>query len=159
MDSWQVCELREGNGRYHLIADIKSPEERSLNMARIRSKDTKSEIWLRKKLFAKGYRYRKNVKNVKGHPDAWFSRYNIALFIHGCFWHRHKGGRYAYMPKSRIEFWTDKFQKNVERDQTVRNELEAARIKMLIIWECMIKQMMRQEQYSDEVLYQIEDFL
>ena len=63
------------------------------------------------------------------------------------------------MPKSRIEFWTDKFQKNVERDQTVRNELEAARIKMLIIWECMIKQMMRQEQYSDEVLNQIEDFL
>lgn len=63
------------------------------------------------------------------------------------------------MPKSRIEFWTDKFQKNVERDQTVRTELEAAGIKTLIIWECTIKQMMRQEQYSDEVLNQIEDFL
>lgn len=141
------------------MADIKSPEERSLNMARIRSKDTKPEIWLRKKLFAKGYRYRKNVKNVQGYPDAWLARYNTALFVHGCFWHRHKGCRYAYMPKSRIEFWTDKFQKNVERDQTVRTELEAAGIKMLIIWECTIKQMMRQEQYSDEVLNQIEDFL
>lgn len=141
------------------MADIKTPEERSLNMARIHSKDTKPEIWLRKKLFAKGYRYRKNVNNVKGHPDAWLSRYNTALFIHGCFWHRHKGCRYAYIPKSRIEFWTDKFQKNVERDQTVRNELEAAGIKMLIIWECTIKQMMGQEQYSDEVLNQIEDFL
>ena len=63
------------------------------------------------------------------------------------------------MPKSRIEFWTDKFQKNVERDQTVRTELEADGIKTLIIWECTIKQMMRQEQYSDEVLNQIEDFL
>lgn len=141
------------------MADIKSLEERSLNMARIRSKDTKPEIWLRKKLFAKGYRYRKNVKNVQGHPDAWLARYNTALFVHGCFWHRHKGCRYAYMPKSRIEFWTDKFQKNVERDQTVRTELEAAGIKTLIIWECTIKQMMRQEQYSDEVLNQIEDFL
>ena len=141
------------------MADIKSPDARSLNMSKIRSRDTKPEMWLRKRLFERGYRYRKNANNIPGHPDAWLARYNTALFVHGCFWHRHKGCRYAYMPKSRIEFWTDKFQKNVERDQTVRTELEAAGIKTLIIWECTIKQMMRQEQYSDEVLNQIEDFL
>ena len=140
------------------MADIKSPEERSQNMMKIRSKDTKTEIWLRKKMFEREYRYRKNANHILGHPDAWLAKYNTAVFVHGCFWHRHKGCKYAYMPKSGIEFWTDKFQKNIERDQKVRKGLEATGVKMLIIWECTVKQMMKQDGYADTILHQIECF-
>lgn len=140
------------------MSDIKSPEERSLNMAKIRSMDTKPESWFRKKLFERGYRYRKNVSNVQGHPDAWLAKYNTAVFVHGCFWHRHEGCKYAYMPKSRTEFWTEKFRKNVERDQKVRNELAAEGTKTLVIWECTVKQMMKEEEYSNKVLDQVEKF-
>ncbi len=141
------------------MADIKSPEARSLNMSKIRSKDTKPEKWLRKRLFERGYRYRKNANNIPGHPDAWLAKYNTAIFVHGCFWHRHCGCKYAYMPKSRVDFWQDKFQQNTERDQKVRKELLARGTKMLIVWECTVKKMMRQDEYSDEVIDKIEDFL
>lgn len=141
------------------MADIKSPEERSVNMAKIRSRDTKPEIWLRKKLFACGYRYRKNVTNVPGHPDIWLAKYNTAIFVHGCFWHRHEGCKYAYMPKSRVEFWEQKFQKNVERDAVVKRELETVGVKMLIVWECTVKRMMKDEEVSAWVLDEIEAFL
>lgn len=141
------------------MADIKSPEERSKNMAKIRSKDTKPEVWLRKKLFEKGYRYRKNVSNVPGHPDVWLAKYNTALFIHGCFWHRHGGCKYSYTPKSRIDFWTEKFQKNVQRDQQVRVELAEKGVKMLIVWECTVKRMMKDTETATRVLDQIEEFM
>lgn len=141
------------------MADIKSPEERSKNMSKIRSKGTAPEEYVRKKLFSRGYRYRKNVKTVPGHPDAWLPKYNTALFIHGCFWHRHKGCKYAYMPKSRIEFWTEKFQKNMERDEKVRELLTAQKIKILIVWECTVKKMIKSEEYEKELLDQMENFL
>lgn len=141
------------------MADIKSPEERSKNMAKIRSKDTKPEVWLRKKLFERGYRYRKNVSNVPGHPDVWLAKYNTALFIHGCFWHRHCGCKYSYTPKSRIDFWTEKFQKNVRRDQQVRAELAEKDVKMLIVWECTVKRMMKDVETATRVLDQIEEFM
>ena len=141
------------------MADIKSPEERSRNMSKIRSKDTKPEVWLRKMLFARGYRYRKNVNNVPGHPDVWLAKYNTAIFVHGCFWHRHKGCKYAYMPKSRTEFWSEKFQKNIKRDQTVCDELASIGVKMLIVWECTVKSMIKSDEKTLEVLNQIESFL
>lgn len=141
------------------MADIKSPEERSRNMSKIRSKDTKPEVWLRKKLFERGYRYRKNVNNVPGHPDLWLAKYDTAVFVHGCFWHRHEGCKYAYMPKSRVEFWTEKFRKNTERDAVVRNELADVGVKMLIVWECTVNKMMKDEETAAEVLEEIEAFL
>ena len=98
------------------MADIKSPEERSRNMAKIRSRDTKPEEYVRKLLFGQGYRYRKNVSNVPGHPDAWMAKHNAAVFVHGCFWHRHEGCKYAYTPKSHTDFWQNKFLKNIQRD-------------------------------------------
>jgi len=101
------------------MADIKSPEERSLNMSKIRSKDTKPEVWFRKKLFERGYRYRKHVSYIPGHPDLWLAKYNTAIFVHGCFWHRHSNCKYAYMPKSRTEYWQEKFDRNIKRDQVV----------------------------------------
>ena len=82
------------------MADIVSPEQRSKNMAAIRSKNTKPEVYLRKLLFAQGFRYRIAAKNVPGHPDMFLRKYNTAIFVHGCFWHHHKGCRYAYNPKS-----------------------------------------------------------
>lgn len=141
------------------MVDIKSPDARSLNMSKIRSRDTKPEMWLRKRLFERGYRYRKNANNIPGHPDAWLAKYNTAIFVHGCFWHRHRDCKYAYMPKSRVNFWQDKFQKNTERDQKVREELLARGTKMLIVWECTVKKMMRQDEYFNEMIDKIEDFL
>ena len=141
------------------MADIKSPEERSQNMAKIRSRDTKPEEYVRKLLFSRGYRYRKNVNHVHGHPDAWLAKYKTALFVHGCFWHRHAGCKYAYMPKSRIEFWETKFRKNIERDVVVRKQLAEKGIRILIIWECTVKKMMRSEDTQEAILQKVIQFL
>ena len=141
------------------MADIKSPEQRSLNMSKIRSKDTKPEEYIRKLLFNHGYRYRKNVKNVPGHPDAWLARYNTAVFVNGCFWHRHEGCKYAYMPKSRIEFWNDKFQKNIARDKVVEDQLKVQGIRSLVIWECTVRKMMQKSNIESDTLNLVEDFL
>ena len=139
--------------------DIKSPEERSKNMAAIHSKNTKPEIYLRKLLFARGYRYGVNSKSVPGHPDIYMKKYNTAIFVHGCFWHRHKGCKYAYMPKSRVEFWLKKFEANVKRDELVRKELASKKIKVLIVWECTIKRMKKDKKTEEEVISLIEKFL
>lgn len=105
------------------MADIVSAEERSRNMAAIRNRDTKPEVYLRKLLFARGYRYRIADRSVPGHPDIFLRRYNTAIFVHGCFWHRHRECKYAYTPKSRVEFWQKKFDDNVRRDRIVQKEL------------------------------------
>ena len=139
--------------------DIKSPEERSKNMAAIHSKNTKPEIYLRKLLFARGYRYGVNSKSVPGHPDIYMKKYNTAVFVHGCFWHRHEGCKYAYMPKSRVEFWLKKFEANVKRDELVRKELASKKIKVLIVWECTIKRMEKDKKTEEEVISLIEKFL
>ena len=136
------------------MADIKSSEERSQNMARIHSKDTKPEVWFRKQLFKYGYRYRKHINSLPGHPDLWLSKYNTAIFVHGCFWHRHSGCKFAYMPKSRVDFWQKKFKNNIIRDHNVRQALEIKNIKQLIIWECTIKQMIRSVEYERVILEQ-----
>lgn len=139
--------------------DIKSPEERSKNMAAIHSKNTKPEIYLRKLLFARGYRYGVNSKSVPGHPDIYMKKYNTAIFVHGCFWHRHEGCKYAYMPKSRIEFWQKKFDANIKRDECVRKELASKKIKVSIVWECTIKRMKKDKKTEEEVISLIEKFL
>lgn len=139
--------------------DIKSPEERSKNMAAIRSKNTKPEIYFRKLLFAQGYRYSLNSKKVPGHPDIYLRKYNTAVFVHGCFWHRHSGCQYAYMPKSRVEFWQKKFEANVKRDYVVRMELQDKEIKCLIVWECTVKQMTKEYKTCERYLKLTERFL
>lgn len=139
--------------------DIKSPEERSRNMAAIRSKDTKPEIYFRKLLFAQGYRYSLNSKKIPGHPDLYLRKYNTAIFIHGCFWHRHSGCQYAYMPKSRVEFWQKKFEANVKRDYVVKIELQDRGIKCLIVWECTVKKMMKNREFRETYLVTVTNFL
>lgn len=128
-------------------------------MAAIRSKDTKPEVYFRKKLFEQGYRYRVNSKTVPGHPDIYLKKYNTAVFVHGCFWHRHEQCKFAYIPKSRIEFWQNKFETNKKRDFVVRNELWERRIKCLVVWECSIKKMQKSEAFQIEIFDKVKDFL
>lgn len=139
--------------------DIKSSEARSRNMAAIRSKDTKPEIFFRQLLFAQGLRYRKNVSYIPGHPDLYLAKYHTAIFVHGCFWHRHAGCKYAYTPKSRQNYWNDKFNKNIERDRDVACMLKEKKIKCLIVWECTIKKMARSSDIKDQVICKCIHFL
>jgi len=141
------------------MADTISPERRSQNMSAIRSKDTKPEIYLRKLLFAEGYRYRIAEKSIPGHPDMFLRKYNTTIFVHGCFWHRHQGCKYAYTPKSRVEFWQKKFDDNVRRDAVVRTALQENNIKCLVVWECTIKQMMKSPQLRDQIITEICSFI
>ena len=141
------------------MADIISPEKRSRNMSAIRSKNTKPEVYLRKLLFAQGYRYRIADKSVPGHPDIFLRKYNTAIFVNGCFWHRHSGCKYAYMPKSRMEFWQKKFDDNVQRDTIVKAELLKRGIKCLIVWECTIKKMCRSCSYRNFILRECISFI
>ena len=127
------------------MSDKLTPEKRSWNMSRIKGKDTKIEVEVRKYLFSKGYRFRKNDKRYPGKPDIVLPKYHVAIFVHGCFWHRHEGCKLAYMPKSRVDFWADKFSKNVIRDAKVIDELFERRIRVLIVWECTINAMKKSE--------------
>ena len=141
------------------MTDIKDAAKRSLNMKAIRSKNTKPEIILRKELFKKGIRYRKNVKYIPGHPDIYLKKYNTAIFVNGCFWHRHPGCKYAYTPKSRVEFWQKKFDDNVRRDSAVKAELLEHGIKCLIVWECTIKRMVKSSDVEKQIIQQCTSFL
>lgn len=141
------------------MADIVSPEQRSKNMSAIRSKDTKPEIFLRKLLFAEGYRYRIAEKSVPGHPDIFLRKYNTAIFVNGCFWHRHQGCKYAYMPKTRVVFWQKKFDNNVKRDEEVYDELRRLQFRRLTVWECAIKRASRYESEKYAMLAAISAFL
>ena len=140
------------------MADTISSEARSRNMAAIRSRDTVPEVYIRKLLFAKGYRYRKNTASAPGHPDLYLAKYRTVVFVHGCFWHRHKGCKYAYIPKSRIEFWEAKFNRNVERDRTVKEEVLSNGLKYLAIWECTIRKMRKSKEDEYSVIQQIISF-
>lgn len=139
--------------------DVHTPEQRHRNMAAIRSQDTKPELYLRKLLFAKGYRYRLYPKNIPGKPDLWLAKYRTAVFVHGCFWHRHEGCKFATDPKNNAEFWNQKFQKNIRRDEVVKNGILSMGLKYLVIWECTIKKMVKNPVLEKEVLVRIKDFL
>lgn len=141
------------------MADTISPEMRSKNMSAIKSKNTKPEIYLRKKLFARGYRYRLYSNAVEGHPDIFLKKYNTAIFIHGCYWHRHQDCKYAYNPKSNCDFWNNKFQRNVARDLHVRRVLNSQGIRCLVVWECRLKKMLKDSEEEENVINQIGLFL
>src|SRR4051812_28244891 len=118
--------------------DIVSPARRSEIMKRIRGKGTKPELDVRKAAHKLGYRFRLHRSDLPGTPDIVFPSRSVALFVHGCFWHRHKDCRYCYNPKSNIEFWRRKFQNNIARDVRARTELERMGWRVVIIWECEI---------------------
>ena len=121
------------------MADSLSKEKRSWNMSKIRGKDTAIEVKVRKYLFSKGFRYRKNVKTLPGKPDIVLPKYKTVVFVHGCFWHRHEGCKDATTPKTRTDFWNEKFRKNVENDQLHTQQLTEMGWKVLVLWECEIE--------------------
>ncbi len=127
-------------------------------MAKIRSKNTRPEIFVRSLLHSKGYRFKVNNKDIFGKPDIYFSKKRIAVFIHGCYWHRHMQCKYSYTPKSNIEFWQAKFNANILRDETVKSHLLTDGIRILVIWECTIKKMMGHEDFTESVFQKITTF-
>ena len=139
--------------------DIKTPEARSQNMSKIRSKNTRPEMYVRSALFKRKHRFRVNYKAVEGNPDIYFTRTKVAIFIHGCYWHRHHGCRYAYTPKSNVDFWLAKFEDNKKRDIAAHSALLDSGIRVLIIWECTVKKIQRDPTIHEEVMAQIEDFI
>lgn len=118
------------------MVDFLSPAERSVRMSRIKSKDTVPEVALRKALHALGFRFRLNGQKLPGKPDIVLGKYRTAIFVHGCFWHRHSNCRIATTPKSNTAFWVDKFDRNVQRDARVSEELETLGWRIIIVWEC-----------------------
>lgn len=119
--------------------DTFSKEKRSWNMSRIRSRNTKPELVVRSLLHRMGYRFRLHRKDLPGTPDIVLPKYKTAIFVHGCFWHRHRDCRYASTPKSRVKFWKEKFRRNVERDSSTCRSLEELGWKVVIVWTCEIR--------------------
>lgn len=117
------------------MTDIVSPKVRSRMMSGIRSKDTKPELTVRRHLHRKGLRYRLHEK-LPGKPDLVFPKHRTVVFVHGCFWHRHEGCKYATTPKSNADFWQEKFSANVRRDAQAQRALEAQGWRVLTVWEC-----------------------
>lgn len=116
--------------------DRLTPEQRSRNMANIKSKNTKPEKTVRSLLHAAGYRFRLHRKDLPGSPDLVLPKYNTVIFIHGCYWHRHSGCRRASTPKTNTKFWQSKFDANVKRDSVAKQAIEKAGWNVIIVWEC-----------------------
>ncbi|MBC7389095.1 MAG: DNA mismatch endonuclease Vsr [Opitutaceae bacterium] len=121
------------------MADVHSKETRSYNMSRIRSKDTKPELLVRKFLHKNGFRYRLHVKNLPGKPDIVLPKYKTVIFVHGCFWHGHEGCKYFIIPKTKTEWWTNKISLTQEKDLQHFEALKKAGWKVIIVWECELR--------------------
>ena len=127
------------------MSDVHSPEIRSYNMSRIKGKDTKPEEIVRKYLFSRGFRYRKNVSALPGKPDIVLPKYRICIFVNGCFWHKHEGCKYFVWPKNNAEFWKTKIESNIARDLVNQNKLRAQGWMVITVWECELRKDKREE--------------
>lgn len=114
-------------------------KKRSWNMSRIKSKNTKPEIVVKKYLYKNGVRYKSSNKKLIGNPDLIIKKYKLVLFVHGCFWHAHQNCKEFRYPKSNIDFWKKKLEKNIQRDKEVLKTLETLSYNVYVIWECKIK--------------------
>ena len=121
------------------MADVVSQKVRSRMMSGIRGKNTKPEMAVRKALFASGFRFRLHRRDLPGAPDVVLPGRRVAVFVHGCFWHRHAGCRYAKLPSTRPDFWKAKLEGNAERDRRAIGALSAAGWRVLVVWECAIR--------------------
>lgn len=121
------------------MVDKLDPARRSANMARVRGKDTGPELRVRRIAHRMGLRFRLHRKDLPGRPDLVFPKHRLAVFVHGCFWHRHSGCPRASMPSTRVDFWEAKFAANVERDARQAAALEAQSWRVLVLWESGLK--------------------
>lgn len=129
------------------MADVMTPEQRSRCMAAVKGKDTKPEMIVRKYLFSRGLRYRVNNRKLSGAPDIVLKKYKTVVFIDGCFWHGHEGCKYFRVPKSNVQFWKEKIERNVARDFRNEAELKALGWRVIRVWECEIKTLAQREEY------------
>ena len=127
-------------------------------MSKIRSNNTKPEISLRKALFAKGFRYKINDKKLQGKPDIVLSKYKTVIFVHGCFWHNHKGCKRAHLPKSNIEYWENKIRTNEERDLKNKESLKKLGWNVIVVWECELNTTEKVEQAVINLIANFEGF-
>lgn len=134
--------------------DNLTKDERSEIMSRVKSRNTRPELAVRKLIWAMGIRYRLEGRDLPGKPDIVFRRLRKVIFIHGCYWHRHEGCPNTRTPKSRVNFWTQKFETNRQRDEEHYRELKAMGWQFLIIWECEIK-----PRKMDELSKKISEFI
>ena len=134
------------------MIDTLSIAERSERMSRVRSKDTRTEMIVRRLVYGMGFRYRLHDANLPGKPDMVFRSRRKVIFVHGCFWHRHKNCSLARMPKSRVKFWQEKLNGNRTRDNRNRRQLEKMGWSVLVVWECELKGL-------DALQQKIEQFL
>lgn len=121
------------------MADVHDKATRSRNMSAIKGKDTKPEVWLRKELFKRGFRYRLHRKDLPGKPDIVLPRFRTVIFVNGCFWHCHEGCRYFKIPTSNKDFWTEKLSRNRNRDYENQVALLESGWQIIIVWECAIR--------------------
>ncbi len=124
------------------MPDNHTIEQRSYNMSRIKSKDTKPEKLVRSYLFSKGFRFRKNDRRFPGNPDIVLPKYKCVIFVNGCFWHKHEGCKYFVWPKSNVEYWKNKIEANTIRDQKNYCALREKGWKVIVVWECELKKNM-----------------
>ena len=127
-------------------------EQRSRNMSAIKSKNTKPEIKVRKFLHSMGYRFRLHRKDLPGKPDLVLPKYRTAIFVNGCFWHQHKECKYSRLPKTNIDFWKRKLEGNSQRDKLNQSKLKDMGWKVIIIWECQIKEIENIRYFIKETL-------
>lgn len=121
------------------MADVHTKEQRSYNMSRIKAKNTKPEMLVRKFLHANGFRYRLHDKQLPGKPDIVLPKYKTVIFVHGCFWHGHADCKYFKMPKTRTQWWADKITRNKSNDEKATKALKKIGWKTITIWECNLK--------------------
>lgn len=133
------------------MADVKTPEQRSRNMAAIKGKDTKPEMIVRKYLFSRGLRFRVQVRKLPGTPDIVLPKYKAAIFVNGCFWHGHEGCKYFRLPKSNVEFWKEKIERNIERDRESMQALLDLGWKVIRVWECELRNKAHREDTLNKI--------
>lgn len=121
------------------MADVHNKETRSYNMSRIKGKNTKPEIMVRRFLFSNGFRYRLHDKKLPGKPDIVLPKYKTVIFVHGCFWHGHEGCKYYVIPKTRTEWWTEKINTNRRNDIANARKLIDSGWKIINVFECELK--------------------
>ena len=133
--------------------DHLTPEKRSWNMSRIQSRNSKPELVVRSALHKAGYRFRLHRKDLPGKPDIVLPKYKTVIFVHGCYWHRHKGCKNTTTPKTNTEFWLNKFKENTKRDIRNQKALTELGWKVVIVWECEISN----RDFLNNLIYRIKE--